>query len=348
MLQRAARTLKTVDDLRSAGLIGDAAALRDVAARYDIAVTPTMAALIEAPDDPIARQFVPHADEAITRADEHPDPTGDAAHSPVKGIVHRYPDRALLTPLHACPVYCRYCFRRERVGAGGGVLSETELEAALDYIRATPGLREVILTGGDPLMLSPRRLGAIIAALSAVPQLETLRIHSRVPVAAPEMVTPALVAACDTPKAVWLVIHANHPRELTDACRATVVRFTRAGIPVLSQSVLLAGVNDDAAVLESLFRALVAMRVKPYYLHHLDPAPGTARFRVPLARGRAIVRALRGRLSGLAQPTYVLDIPGGAGKVPVAASHAEFDGDGWRLTDRAGASHRLAGDGESG
>lgn len=344
MPEPARRTLKTVDDLRGAGLISDAAALHDVAQRYDIAITPTMAALIEAPDDPIARQFVPHADEAITRADEHPDPTGDAAHSPVPGIVHRYPDRALLTPLHACPVYCRYCFRRERVGADGGVLGEIELAAALDYIRATPALREVILTGGDPLMLSPRRLGAIVTALSEMPHVETLRIHSRVPVAAPDMVTDALVAACETQKAMWLVIHANHARELTDACRAAVARFTRAGIPVLSQSVLLAGVNDDGTTLEALFRALVAMRVKPYYLHHLDPAPGTARFRVPLARGRAIVRALRGKLTGLAHPTYVLDIQGGAGKVPVAASHAEPDGDGWTLSDPTGQPHRLPDD----
>lgn len=341
MPEPARRTLKTVDELHRAGLIADAAALRDVAARYDIAITPAMAALIAAPDDPIARQFVPHANEAITRADEHPDPTGDAAHSPVKGIVHRYPDRALLTPLHACPVYCRYCFRRERVGADGGVLSQAELAAALNYIRATPALREVILTGGDPLMLSPRRLAAIVNALSEIAHVETLRIHSRVPVAAPETVTDALLAACDTTKALWLVIHANHARELTDACRAAVARFTRAGIPVLSQSVLLAGVNDDEATLECLFRALVAMRVKPYYLHHLDPAPGTARFRVPLARGRAIVQALRGQLTGLAHPTYVLDIPGGAGKVPVAASHAERNGDAWTIADPTGHHHRL-------
>jgi lysine 2,3-aminomutase len=344
-----AKTLRTPAALEAAGLVADAASLAPVAARYAIAVTPHVAGLVDRDDaaDPIAAQYIPHPDETVLRDDEHPDPIGDDAKSPVKGIVHRYPDRALLKPLLACPVYCRFCFRRESVGPDGGVLSEAELEAALAYIRARPAIREVILTGGDPLMLSPRRLGAILGALDAIPHVELLRIHTRVPVADPGLVTPALAAALETEKPLWLILHANHARELAPAALAAIGAIRRAGVPLLAQSVLLAGVNDSEAALEGLFRALIAARVKPAYLHHLDPAPGTARFRVPLSRGRALMKALRGRVPGHALPTYVVDIPGGAGKVPVAESHAVADGGGWLLTDPAGNPHRLADGNES-
>jgi lysine 2,3-aminomutase len=342
------QTLRTPADLAQAGLVADPAALDSVAARYDIAITPALLALIEHADDPIGRQFVPHPAEIAAAPDEHPDPTGDAAHSPVPGVVHRYPDRALLLPLATCPVYCRYCFRRERVGADGGVLTAAQLDAAFAYLAAQSGVREVILSGGDPLMLSPRRLAHIVGRLSAMPQIDTIRVHSRVPVAAPAMVTDALVAALETPRAMWLVIHANHAREISDAARAAIRRVLAAGIPVLSQSVLLAGVNDSAEALLDLFRTLLAARVKPYALHQLDAAPGTARFRVPLARGRALVQALRGKLSGTAMPHFLLDIPGGHGKVPVAASHAEPAADGWTVTDPQGGAHRLADPPESG
>jgi lysine 2,3-aminomutase len=342
------RTLRTPAELAAAGLVDDPATLAAVAARYDIAISPDLLALIQAPDDPIARQVVPHPDEALAAPHEHPDPTGDLAHSPLRGIVHRYPDRALLLPLAACPVYCRYCFRRERVGSDGGVLGAAQLAAALAYLATQPGIREVILSGGDPLMLSPRRLGDIVRALSAMPHLESIRVHTRVPVAAPAMLTDALVAALETPKAMWVVIHANHAREITPAVQAAVRRLLAAGIPVLSQSVLLRGVNDSTGALADLFRALLAARVKPYALHQLDPAPGTARFHVPLAEGRALVQALRGRLSGTAMPHYLLDIPGGAGKVPVAPSHAEPTAGGWRITAPGGQTHRLADPPESG
>jgi lysine 2,3-aminomutase len=339
------RTLRTPEQLARAGLVTNPAGLDAVAARYDIAVTPAIAALIATPDDPIGRQFIPHPDELLAAPDEMADPTGDAAHSPVPGVVHRYPDRALLTPLHACPVYCRYCFRRERVGADGGVLGDAALERALSYIAGRTELREVILTGGDPFMLSPRRLGAIVQALSAMPQLQAIRVHTRVPVAAPATVSEALVGALETEKAMWVVIHANHAREITADARAAVRRLLTAGIPVLAQSVLLRGVNDSVDALETLFRTLLAARVAPYALHQLDQAPGTARFRVPLAEGRALVQALRGRLSGTAIPHYLLDIPGGHGKVPVAPSHAEPDeAGGFRVTDRAGRVYR-PGDG---
>jgi lysine 2,3-aminomutase len=346
-----AKTHRSVASLAAAGLVRaeEAEALAPVAARYAIAVTPHVAGLIDRSDaaDPIAAQYIPHADEARVRDDEHADPIGDDAKSPVKGIVHRYPDRALLKPLLACPVYCRFCFRRESVGPDGGVLGEAELEAAYAYIRARPAIREVILTGGDPLMLSPRRLGAILAALGAIAHVETVRIHTRVPVADPGLVTPALAAALETDKPLWLILHANHASELNAPALAAIAAIRRAGVPILAQSVLLAGVNDSEAALETLFRALIAARVKPTYLHHLDPAPGTARFRVPLSRGRALMKALRGRLPGHALPTYVVDLPGGHGKVPVAESHAVSEPGGWAVEDPWGGLHRLADGGES-
>jgi lysine 2,3-aminomutase len=250
--------------------------------------------------------------------------------------VHRYPDRALLKPLLICPVYCRFCFRREHVGPDGGLLTDAELEAAFTWFAAHPAVTEVILTGGDPLMLSPRRLGAILQRLSAMPHIRTLRIHSRVPVAEPERVTEALVEALETEVALWVAVHANHARELTSGARVALRRLSRVGIPLLGQTVLLRGVNDSEAALEALFRAMVESRVKPYYLHQLDAAPGTSRFRVPIAEGRALLEGLRGRVTGLAWPTYVLDIPGGHGKVPIGPDY-RVDGDSVR--DVRGATH---------
>ena len=314
------RTLRSARELVAAGLLDpaleEAAGL--VAERYSIAVTPAMAALITSPDDPIARQYIPDPAELVTAPHEIEDPTADAPFTPVKGVVRRYPDRALLKPLLACPVYCRFCFRREVVGPDGGLLTEAELEAALAWLAATPDIREVILTGGDPLMLSPRRLGWLMGRLSAIPHVEILRIHSRVPVADPARVTPELVAALETEKAFFLCVHANHAREFSDIAGQALARLVRAGVPLLGQSVLLRGVNDTPQALEDLFRAMLRHRVKPYYLHQLDPAPGTARFHVPEAEGLALVRGLRGRVSGLGQPSYVRETAGGGGKVPVS------------------------------
>lgn len=335
-------TIRTTDALIASGLLDPAAraAIDAVAERYAVAITPAMQALIEAPDDPIGRQFVPSPDELTTAPHEHPDPIGDDKFSPVKGIVHRYPDRALLKPLLICPVYCRFCFRREHVGPDGGVLTEAELAAAYAWFAAHPTVREVILTGGDPLMLSPRRLGAIIARLSAMPNIETLRIHTRVPTTDPARVDEALTAAMATDRALWLVLHANHAREFTAAARASLARLRRAGIPLLGQSVLLRGINDTADALEALFRAMIAASVKPYYLHQLDAAPGTARFRVPIAEGKRLLASLRGRVTGLAWPTYVLDIPGGYGKVPIGPEFLHPDGS---VRDPAGV-RRSAGE----
>jgi lysine 2,3-aminomutase len=332
-------------DLATAGLVGFERLddIRRVGEQFAVAITAEMAELIDPadPHDPIAAQFVPQRAELATAAEERADPIGDERWSPVRGIVHRYSDRVLLKPSLLCPVYCRFCFRRETVGKRGAMLDEAALGRALDYIRARPEIWEVIVTGGDPFLLSPRRVARIVSALDRIPHLTVIRFHTRVPIVMPRRVGAALVAALAAEKAVWIVIHANHPRELTAAAKAAAARLSRAGIPLLSQTVLLRGVNDDAAVLEALFRGLVAMRVKPYYLHHPDLARGTAHFRLGIAAGRQLVRALRGPVSGLCQPTYVLDIPGGYGKVPIAASAATPGGapESWIVEDGAGRHH---------
>jgi lysine 2,3-aminomutase len=315
--------IRTAPALAAAGLIprAEIPAIAAVEARYAVAITPTIQSLISTPDDPIGRQFVPHLDELTTLDHERADPIGDDALSPIPGIVHRYPDRVLLKPLLLCPVYCRFCFRREHVGPGGGILTEAETDAALDYIRARPEIREVILTGGDPLMLSPRRLATLLQSLAAIPHVELLRIHTRVPVADPARLTPALAAAMALDTPLWLVVHANHSSEFTPEARAALRLVGQEGIPLLGQSVLLRGVNDSAQALEDLFLAMLRARIKPYYLHQLDPAPGTARFHVPIAEGQALLASLRGRITGLAWPTYVLDIEGGHGKVPIGPTY---------------------------
>ncbi|UYH51301.1 lysine-2,3-aminomutase-like protein [Candidatus Kirkpatrickella diaphorinae] len=318
-------SIRDVAALVEAGLVSPAMMdpLRLVEARYDIAITPAFRDLIQSADDPIGRQVIPRVEELDQAAFQMADPIGDARHTPVKGVVHRYEDRALLTPLLICPIYCRFCFRRERVGAEGGLLTDAELEAALGWFRQHPDVREVILTGGDPLMLSPRRLGRIIAALSDMAHIDIIRIHSRVPVADPERLTPALLDALSTEKALWLVTHVNHAAELSEAASQALRHVQKRGIPMLSQSVLLRGVNDSVEVMEALLRRLVRLGVKPYYLHHLDPAPGTEHFRVPVERGLNILRGLRGRVTGLAWPTYVMDIAGGYGKVPLGPHYLE-------------------------
>ena len=335
-----------LEDLATRGLVAPERVdeLRRVAENFAVALTDDVAGLIDPADpaDPIAAQFVPHTDELTVSPEESRDPIGDERWSPAPGIVHRYPDRVLLKPILVCPVYCRFCFRREQVGHENALLSPEALAAALDYIRAHPEIWEVIVTGGDPFLLSPRRLGAIVQALEAIPHVAVIRIHTRVPIADPRRVRPALVTALAAEKAVYVVVHANHPRELTDTVRGAIGRLTRAGIPVLSQSVLLRGVNDDPAVLEALFRGLVAMRVKPYYLHHPDLARGTAHFRLGIEEGQRLIGALRGRVSGLCQPTYVLDIPGGHGKVPIGPNYAAPGPapEQWLVEDPAGRRHR--------
>jgi lysine 2,3-aminomutase len=337
------RTLRSAADLAEAGLLAptERPAAEQVSRRYAVAVTPHLAGLMadRPASDPIRRQFIPAGEELVVAREELGDPIGDETHAPVKGIVHRYRDRVLLKPLHACAVYCRFCFRRENVGPGGDALDEAELEAAFGYIRGHDEIWEVILSGGDPLLLSPRRLKRVVAALGEIPHIGVIRIHTRIPVADPARVTPALVRALKCGKAVYVVLHCNHADELAAETRAACARLIDAGLPMLAQSVLLKGVNDDAGTMERLLRALVAARIKPYYLHHGDLAHGTGHFRTGIAQGQAILRDLRGRVSGLCQPTYVLDIPGGHGKVPIGPTYLREGEDGWVVTDPAGMAH---------
>ena len=344
-MTRPLTTLRTSLDLIEANLIprDREPEIGRVAARYAIAITPAISELIDRDDplDPIALQFVPDLRELETHRAERSDPIGDRIKSPAPGIVHRYPDRVLLKIASVCPVYCRFCFRREMVGPQlGEALSARDLDKALDYIRATPAIWEVILTGGDPFVLSPRRVAEVTEVLAQIPHVKILRWHTRVPVADPSRVTDELVSALKVMgKTVFVGLHTNHVRELTTDARKAIAKLVDAGIPVVSQTVLLKGVNDTADTLEALMRALVEARVKPYYLHHGDLAPGTAHFRTTIAEGQALMDELRRRLSGIALPAYVLDIPGAFGKIPVNNATFSKGGAGYLVTDPSGAQH---------
>ena len=338
--------IRTSKELIAAGLATpeQTAGIEAVAERYALAISPAIAALIDPADadDPIARQFVPDVRELTTLPEERDDPIGDLAHSPVEGIVHRYPDRVLLKAVHVCPVYCRFCFRREMVGPQGlGTLSPEAMDKAIGYIAEHAEIWEVILTGGDPLILSPRRLAEMMERLRAIPHVKIVRFHTRVPLVEPERVDEALVTALKASgKTTYLAVHANHPREFSDAARAAITRLADGGIALISQTVLLKGVNDDAEVLAELMRGFVELRVKPYYLHHPDLAPGTSHFRLSIEEGQALVAGLRGRVSGLAQPTYILDIPGGYGKAVITPGAIRATGDGcYSVRDFRGGEH---------
>jgi lysine 2,3-aminomutase len=342
----AIRSIRTPAELTDAGLVAPdrLAGIERVAERYAVAISPAMAALIDRadPNDPIARQFVPEAAELNVTPEERADPIGDLAHSPVEGIVHRYPDRVLLKAVHVCPVYCRFCFRREMVGPQGlGTLSPEAMDEAFAYIADHPEIWEVILTGGDPLVLSPRRLTEIMQRLAAIDHVKIVRFHTRVPVVEPERIDDALIAALKASgKTAYVALHANHPRELTPTARAACARLVDSGIVMISQSVLLKGVNDDPDTLAALMRAFVETRVKPYYLHHPDLAPGTSHFRLTIAEGRALVAGLRGRISGLCQPTYILDIPGGHGKAAIGPDAIRLENAGcYTVSDFKGVEH---------
>ncbi|MDG2155881.1 MAG: lysine-2,3-aminomutase-like protein [Gammaproteobacteria bacterium] len=331
--------------LRQAGHITDAQrnSLEPVAAQFGVAVTPQMLRQIDPqnPSDPVAAQFVPSLNELDINDKELSDPIGDHHHSPVKGIIHRYPDRVLLTPVHVCPVYCRFCFRREDVG-GQDSLSANELEAALNYIRSNTEVWEVILSGGDPLILSPRRLNNILQSLRDIPHVKVIRIHSRVPVVSPEKITDELTAALRAANPLYVVIHTNHAQEFSSTALNACAKLADAGIPLLSQTVLLRGINDTPETLGALMRLLVENRIKPYYLHHADRAKGTGHFRTSIKEGQALMRQMRGDYSGLCQPQYVLDIPGGAGKSPVGPQYIKREGGLWEVTDFNDRTHSYA------
>ncbi|PKP82018.1 MAG: lysine-2,3-aminomutase-like protein [Alphaproteobacteria bacterium HGW-Alphaproteobacteria-18] len=338
-------TFRHAEELLAAGVISadQLGLISQVAESYVIALPERLAALIDkaGPSDPIRAQYVPSGEELNTQPGEAEDPIGDEAHSPLPGIVHRYPDRVLLKITSTCPVYCRFCFRRERVGPDKGkALSKAEVDAACAYIAARPEIFEVILTGGDPMILSPARAGALTRRLEAIGHVKVIRWHSRVPVAAPEQITPEFVdAIASNTKAVFVAVHANHAREFTPEAVAAIRRLSRAGISLISQSVLLRGVNDTFEALAGLMRAFLSVGIKPYYLHQLDAAPGTSHFRVPVEEGQSLVRRLRDELSGLATPHYVADIPGGVSKAVMNLPDIERRDDIFLLRGRDGELH---------
>lgn len=313
----------------------DPVRLAAVAARYPLRITPYYLGLIEAPDDPIWRQCIPDPAE-LDAAGLPDDPLAEERLAPLPGLVHRYPDRALLLASGECAVYCRFCTRKRQVGCRAMAADGARIEAALAYIAATPTIREVILSGGDPLLLADAALDELLGRLRAIPHLRTLRIHSRVPATLPQRVTPQLCNLLRRHHPLWLNTHFNHPRELTAEAAAACALLADAGIPLGNQTVLLAGVNDDAEVLAELCNGLLALRVRPYYLHHLDLTAGTAHFRTAVEDGLAIVEALRGTVPGLAIPHYVIDTPGGRGKVPLLPNYIEQIGDSLLLRTPAG------------
>jgi len=314
---------------------GERAAALQAAANHKVRAPKSYLDLIDwnDPDDPIRAQVIPSPDELVETDGELDDPIGDHAYSPVPRLTHRHADRVLLFPTYQCAVYCRFCFRKESLTAIGRGYTRAALEPALDYIASHTEIREVILTGGDPLSLPDKALEEIRTRIEAIAHVRLLRIHTRVPVALPARVTPGLVAALQGRLMVTVVTHFNHAREITPATEAACRTLRQAGFVLLNQSVLLKGVNDRVEALEELCRELMyRLGVKPYYLHHGDLARGMAHRRTTIAEGQTLVAALRKRLSGICNPTYVIDLPDGGGKVPLAACQAEPQGDGfWRI-----------------
>lgn len=314
----------------------------EAARRFAVRLTPSVRETIRHGRDPVALQYLPDGRELEIAPGERTDPIGDRAHSPVKGIVHRHPDRVLLKLSSVCAVNCRFCFRKTMLGTPEETLDEHDISQALDYIARTPAIWEVILTGGDPLILSPRRLAAVLDRLEQIEHVRIIRIHTRIPVADPERISASLCRVLDREKPLYMVVHVNHAQELSDKAANALRELHKSGVTLLSQSVLLRNVNDSVEALEALFRRLVELRVKPYYLHHPDRVTGTGHFRVEIETGQALMRALRAKSSGLTLPSYILDVPGGYGKVPLEQAHIEKQGDITYVTDHQGRRHIYA------
>lgn len=284
--------------------------------RYPLRVTPYYLALVQDPSisDPILRQFLPAASEMHGYAEASADPFNERQNSPAPGLIQRYCDRAVFALQQPCPALCRHCFRKHLWTAGNRQEPHEYIDAAVDYLARQPQIREIIVSGSEPLMLEDDALAELLARLSDIPHIEVIRVATRLPATLPQRITEELSSTLAAFNPVWLVAHFNHPRELTDASAAACESLCEAGIPVVSQTVLLKGVNDDVATLRELFTGLLRLRVKPYYLFHVDPAAGAMHFRVSVARGRRMLAALRAGTSGLAIPTYAADIPGSTHK----------------------------------
>lgn len=343
------KPLQTLQSLEQHNLVSrsELNELNKVVADFSVSITDQMHQLIDKndPDDPIAKQFIPSAEELKISPEEKADPIGDDAYTKVKGIVHRYPDRCLFTPVHVCPVYCRFCFRKQKLGSSAKTLTPDEIDAAFSYISEHKEIWEVILTGGDPLFLKPVQLKNYISRLSLIEHVEVIRIHSRIPVVDSQRINEEMIAALKCSKPIYIILHANHPNEFTEEAVRACASLIDAGIPMLSHTVLLKDINDNIDVLSQLMRCFVRNRIKPYYLHHGDLTLGTQHFRTTIAKGQQLLKQLRGRFSGLCQPTYVLDIPGGYGKSPINPNYLNTqsdDRDAYCVEDYNGNVHHYA------
>ena len=326
-------TLSSAEDLTRALALDESerSGLSALGARgFPVSITPYYMSLIDPADPtcPIRRQVVPRLEELSRVPGDLADPLGEAAHEAAPNLIQRYPDRALLFATDRCAVYCRFCTRSRLVGAGGGARSLETLAPALAYLRAHPEISDVIISGGDPLVMATDRLVRLVAAVREVESVQTIRLATRVPVVLPMRITDELVQALRPHHPLWVMTHFNHPKELTPEAAEALCRLADAGFPVLNHTVLLRGINDDAEVLAALFRGLVRWRARPYYLLQADPVQGTGHLRTPLQTGIDIMRRLQGRLSGIALPKLIVDTPGGLGKVPVSPDYVVARGGG--------------------
>jgi lysine 2,3-aminomutase len=297
--------------------------LAEVLHEFRLGITPYYLSLIDPvdPQDPLRLQAVPSAEESLFGSLGEADPLSEDEFSPVPGIIHRYPDRCLLIATNSCALYCRYCTRKRIMEEGDAPLPRSAFDAMIDYIARTPRIRDVIISGGDPLTWSTARLDELLTRLRAIPHLEIIRLGSRVPVTLPQRIDDELCAMLGRHGPIWINVHFNHPREVTAEAAVACDRLLRAGIPLNNQAVLLRGVNDDIDVMRSLVHALMRIKVRPYYLYHCDRVRGAHQFRTSIAKGIEIIEALRGHTSGLAVPTYVIDAPEGGGKIPVQPAY---------------------------
>ena len=310
-------------------------------------ITPYYASLLDPRDpfQPLRRTVVMTSNEYLRTPGEEEDSLNEDAQSPVPGLVHRYPDRVLFLVTGFCPVYCRYCTRSRMVGKPGGeyLFNTSQWERAIEYIAATPTVRDVLLSGGDPLVLSDERLEWLLSRLRAIPHVEFLRIGTKVPAALPQRITTSLVRMLKRYHPLWCSIHFMHPEELTPEVARACTRLADAGIPLGSQTVLVAGVNDELETLRRLFHGLLKIRVRPYYLYQCDRVVGAAHFHVPLEKGLEIMRGLRGHTTGYAVPTFAIDIPGGGGKVPLLPDYClEREGNDLVLQNYEGKIYRYS------
>jgi len=293
--------------------------------------------LIKDETDPVWKTAIPSTEELKSSPGESSDPISDERFSPVKGIIHRYPDRVLLMPTNICAVYCRYCFRKNTVGQPNKALKEDQLSLAISYIKNHSEIWEVILSGGDPLILSNKKLAHLMDCLNQIEHVKVIRFHTRIPVVSPSRIDDELIhiikRTIKTKKAVYVITHINHLQEIDMAAEDACALLVDNGIPLLNQSVLLKGINDNEEQMKALLKKLIEIRIKPYYLHHLDLTEGTNHFRTSIEEGQYIMKKLRGNISGLCQPNYMLDIPGGYGKVPINHNYIGKGNDGWRIED---------------